>query len=99
GLCGSCEEWQTTERVCACLGAIRHHFYDPIRRTGLRASVLEVIDSDMNRAAVVNAVVDDWQRGALELVLQLRADVKKAPAREMTCDGRREAAEEYVRRL
>jgi hypothetical protein len=89
----------TTDRVVSCLRAIRKHFYDPVRRTGLRASVLEVIDSDSNRAAVVDAVVDDWQRGALELVTQLRADVKKAPAREMTCDGRRAAAEEYVRRL
>lgn len=88
-----------TDRVVSCLQTIRKFFYDDGRRVGLRASVIEILDTTANRRAVVDAVIDDWQRSALALVDQLRSDVVQAPRRDMTLERRREQAEEFLRSL
>jgi hypothetical protein len=88
-----------TDRVVSCLHTIRKFFYDDARRAGLRATVIEILDTPANRRAVVDAVIDDWQRSALSLVDQLRSDVAEAPRRDMTLERRREHAEEFLRSL
>src|SRR6185295_1226020 len=76
--------------------AIRKEFYDPAARTGLRASVVEILDNEENRSAVTDAVLDDAERTVLAVIEQLIADSRDAPARNMTFEKHCEDARKVL---
>jgi len=86
----------TADRVIGALRAIRKEFYDPAARTGLRASVVEILDNEENRSAVTDAVLDDAERTVLAVIEQLIADSRDAPARNMTFEKHCEDARKVL---
>jgi hypothetical protein len=76
-------------RLVQCLRALRREFYDEERRTGLRASVVEILDKPDNRHAVADAVTDDAERQIALLVEQLEEDSHSESLRPETLEKRR----------
>jgi hypothetical protein len=79
----------TAERVVACLRELRSMYYDPTTRTGLRASVVDVTQHGDNATAMSDAVIDDAEKQAAELLAKLKGEKIAGKAKYATLARRR----------
>jgi len=89
----------TARRVVACFRELREKFYDETRRTGLRASVIEIYDHGENGRAVTDAIVDDAERQVETFIKNLETDEETGVMRRATLEKRVRDTRALVRSL
>ena len=83
----------STERLVAALGELRGVAYDPVKRAGVRVSVLPLRSGDeRSTTAVVDAVVDDAEAKVSALVKGLRGRQGRARNRASALESARDEA-------